>query len=136
MSVPVGKRNKNKFEAIVKAQALVKHILLITKNEKIFDISYKALIEDINHCAERVYINAYTANNIYAKSKESYEQRIRLETDAILECKSLLALMDLAWQLFHLSSKKVQYACKLTIEAEQSIQAWRKSDREKLKKIT
>lgn len=41
MSVPVGKRNKNKFEAIVKTQALVKHILLITKNEKIFDISYK-----------------------------------------------------------------------------------------------
>ena len=35
MSVPVGKRNKNKFEAIVKTQALVKHILLITKNEKI-----------------------------------------------------------------------------------------------------
>ena len=39
MSVPVGKRNKNKFEAIVKTQALVKHILLITKNEKILSYS-------------------------------------------------------------------------------------------------
>lgn len=47
MSVPVGKRNKNKFEAIVKAQAVVKHILLITKNEKI-DECFGALLNHIS----------------------------------------------------------------------------------------
>lgn len=135
MSVPVGKRGKSKFEPLMKSQKVAKHILIITANEKIFNLSHKALIEDINHCAENIYIKAYMANNIYAKSIESYEQRIKLETEAIIDCKSLLAFMDLAWQIFHLKSNKVEYVAKITNEAEKSLQAWRKSDKEKLKNI-
>lgn len=133
MSVVASKRGRSKFEPLLNCQKVAKHILLITQNEKIFKISHKALIEDINHCAEKIYINAYMANNIYAKGKENFEQRIKLETQAILECKSLLALMDLAWQIFHLNSNKVEYVVKITKEAEKSLQAWRKSDKEKLK---
>lgn len=134
MSVVVSKRGKSKFDPLLKSQKVAKHILIITANEKIFKMPHKALIQDINHCAEDIFISAYMANNIYANNLEAYKQRIQLETKAILDCKSLLALMDLAWQIFHLKSTKVQYVVKITNEAEKSLQAWRKSDKEKSKK--
>ena len=109
--------------------------MIVTRNEKIFDVSYKALTEDIVHSAENIYIHSYTANNIYARGKDNFEQRVELETMAIMECKKLLALIDLAHQLFHLKSKKVEYIVKIVNDAEKSIQAWRKSDREKLKEF-
>ncbi len=130
--VVAGKRGVSKFDAIIKSQKVAKHILLITQNEKIFNVTHKAFIEDINHTAEQIYINAYMANNIYAKGIENMEQRIRLETQAIIDCKSLLALIDLAWQIFHLKASRVEYIGKITNEAEKSLQAWRKRDREKL----
>ena len=133
MSVVASKRGYSKFEPLINAQIVAKHILIITKNEKIFDIAYKALIDDIIHSAEHIFIYAYMANNIYAKGKENFEQRIKLETMAILECKNLLALMDLAYQIFHLKSKKVEYVAKITNEAELSLRNWRKSDKEKIK---
>lgn len=136
MSVVASKRGHSKFEPVIKAQIVAKHILIITKNEKIFDVAYKALTEDIIHSAEHIYIFSFTANNIYAKSKESFEQRIKLETMAIQECKSLLALIDLAYQIFHLKSKKVEYVAKIVNEAEASLQNWRKSDRERSKSET
>lgn len=135
MSVVASKRSVSKLEALVKAKKLVEHVLWITKNEKYFDLSYKALIEDINHCAERIYINSYTANNMYADSEMAFEQRIQLQTMAILECKNLLALMDLAWGIFHLSSRKVQEVVKRTEETEKAIQAWRRKDKERLKEL-
>lgn len=133
MSVVASKRGYSKFEPLVKAQIVTKHILIITKNEKIFDISYKALTDSIIQSAEKIFIYAYTANNIYAKSIASFEQRIQFETMAILECRSLLALMDLAYQIFHLRSNKVEYVTKIVNEAETSLRNWRKFDREKLK---
>lgn len=133
MSVVAGKRSKSRYEPIIKAQIVAKHILIVTKNEKIFDVSFKALTEDIVHTAERIYIYAYTANNIYAKGQENFEQRIKLETMAIMECKSLLALIDLTHQVFHLKSRKVEYMVNIITDAEVSIQAWRKTDRERLK---
>jgi hypothetical protein len=134
-SVVASKRGHSKFEPVIKAQIVAKHIIIITRNEKIFDVSFKALTEDIIHSAENIFIHCYTANNIYASGQENFEQRIKLETMAILECKSLLALIDLAHQVFHLKSKKVEYVAKIIGEAEQSIQSWRKSDKERLKEI-
>ena len=136
MSVVSGKRSIPKLDALIKAQRLVKHVLWITKNEKYFDLSYKALIEDINHCAERIYINAYTANNIYAQGQNNMEQRVKLETMSILECKSMLALIDLAWGIFHLKSNKVECVVKMTEETEKALQSWRRRDKEKLKEYT
>lgn len=52
---------------------------------------------------------------------------------AILECKNLIALIDLAHQIFHLKSKKVEYVAGIINDAEKALQSWRKSDREKLK---
>ena len=63
MSVVASKRGHSKFEPVIKAQIVAKHILIITKNEKIFDVAYKALTEDIIHSAEHIYIFSFTANN-------------------------------------------------------------------------
>ena len=97
MSVVASKRGYSKFEPLVKAQIVTKHILIITKNEKIFDISYKALTDSIIQSAEKIFIYAYTANNIYAKSIASFEQRICLHKFILLNIVTYMTI-----ELIHL----------------------------------
>lgn len=133
MSVPKSQRSMSKLEAILAAKKLCEYTLQITANRNVFTEKYDALVKSINDTVQKIYINAFSANNIYVHDKISCLKRIDLQSNSILCCDELLALMDLAYSVFHLRMKRVDYWCSLVVNAKQLLKSWRKSDKERNK---
>lgn len=112
MSVLKEKRGEQKLGVLVKAKTLMEYILEITKNDKTFAPAYEALTLDIIHCAEDIYINLYSANEVYL-SKSNIELRKEYQNIAQAKCGTLLALLDLAQGLNHFPTKKIRYVNKI-----------------------
>lgn len=132
MSVPENSRTKSKLEVCVKAHDLCCYTLQITANKKIFTEEYqRSLTDRIVETAIGIHCDCWNANNIYVRDAEDYQERKRLQEEAARKCNILLSLMDIAKPLFHLTSKRVFYWGKLTIETRNLIRAWRDSDKKR-----
>lgn len=135
MSVPVNARTENKLEVCVKAHDLCCYTLQITANDKTFVPDYqKSLTDKINALAIQIYTDVWTANNIMVKTAEDYNERKMLQERAARSCNNLLALIDIAKKIFHLSSKRVFYWGGKAVETRNLIRAWRDSDRKRYSK--
>ena len=130
MSVPESKRGHSKFEVLINANELAIYTIRITSNPKTFSEQYKsALTDDIVRTAKDIYIKARTANDIrVAGSEYKAQERKRLQEEAITDCNTLLALMDIAKKVFHLSSKRIEYWGRMTIKTRDGIRRWKDSD--------
>ena len=103
MSVPEPQRTKGKLEVCTKAKDLSAYTIQITSNEKIFLPQYqRSLTDGINEIAINIHILVWSANNIYVNSMEDYQERKKLQEQAIVQCTMLLSLIDLAHKVFHL----------------------------------
>ena len=132
MSVPAPQRDHGKLEACVKALELAKYTLKITANKKIFTLEYQtALTDKIISAALNIYTLAWTANNILVNSPDDLVRRLSFQEQAAIQCNILLSLMDIAQGIFHLSTKRIVYWGKKTIEARNLIRAWRDADRKR-----
>lgn len=130
MSVPESERGHGKFVVLVKANDLAIYTIKIAKNPKVFLLEYQnALTDDIIRTAKEIYIKCWTANNIrVGKEYENWRARKQLQEHAILECNNLLALIQIAKSLFHLSSKRIKYwGCKI-IDVRNEIRNWKEGD--------
>jgi hypothetical protein len=129
MSVPVGKRAKSKFEVLIRTRELAKYTIEITKNGNVFLPEYQtALTDDLIRLSKDIFIRCWTANNIRVETQEQYEERRKLQYEAILNCNNLLALIDLAKSVYHLKNKRVKFWAEKTILSRTLIREWRNSD--------
>lgn len=133
MSVPQGERKESKLEVIVRARNLAKYVLVITKNPNVFSPEYNNGINNlIISTAIHIYLDCWKANNIFVRDNPALAgQRDALQQQAIDGCNSLLALIALAQELYHLKAKRVSYWGKLTLDCRSFISAWRNSDRKR-----
>ena len=143
MSVPESRRGHGKFEVCVRANQLAIYTIQICSNKKVFTEQYQeAVTSDLIRLAKDIYIKVRTANGIYIKAsadpkevadaeRQKAQERRRLQESAIADCNSLLALMDIAKRVFHLSSKRIRYWGALTIEVREYIQRWKDADRKR-----
>lgn len=133
MSVPEGQRGESKFEVFVKAKDLCCYTIKICCNPKVFLPEYQnALTNDIIHSSKEIFAKCWMANNIMVKGdKARAEERLDLQRQAILECNNLLAMMQIAQQLFHLKTKRIKYWGEMTIEVRNLIRKWHDSDRKR-----
>jgi hypothetical protein len=134
MSVPEGERKDGKFTLLIKAEELARHTMIITTNEKIFLPEYqRALTDDIITQAKDAYIKIRTANDILVRmgtvyQEEDWQYRRKLQQEAAICCNNLLALIDIAYRLFHLSSKRVKYWGSMAVDVRNRVRAWSQSD--------
>lgn len=131
MSVVKSKRSKPKLKPILDANALIRHTLVITGNEKIFKPCYKALTDDIIRKSETIFTKCWEANNIRVTDIQNAKWRFNLQTQAIHECQNMLALINIAYGVFHLRGRRVEYWTNLILTTSDSISKWRKSDKER-----
>lgn len=132
MSVPELQRGEGKFEVLIKARNLTSYTLQICTNENVFRPQYQnALTNDIIREAKDIFMKCFTANNIMLNA-EGIEGRKKLQLEAIDHCNNLLALMQIAQEVFHLSSKRVKYWGNFTIETRNMIRKWIESDRKRI----
>lgn len=111
MSVNESERGKGKFDVLIKANDLAVYTIRITKNPKIFLPEYQtALTNDIIHTAKEIFTKAWTANNIRVGDEpRNWLERKKLQQEAARECNNLLAFIQMAKPLYHLTSKRVKY---------------------------
>lgn len=134
MSVPVGRRQKNKFEVMLEAQALTVYTIKICCNKKVFLPEYQsAITDDIIRTAKDIYVNIWQANNILVKEKAHAVKRLELQREAAMQCNNLIALMQIAKTVFHLSSKRIKFWGASTIKVRGLIRAWAEADKKRYK---
>ena len=123
MAVNESERGQGKFDVLIKANELAVYTIRITKNPKVFLPEYQtALTNDIIHTAKEIFTKAWTANNIRVNDElYNWLQRKRLQQEAARECNTLLALIQIAKPLYHLSSKRVKYWAQKTRDVRQAL---------------
>lgn len=124
-------------EVLIKANDLAVYTIRITKNPKIFLPEYQtALTNDIIHTAKEIFTKAWTANNIRVGDEpRNWLARKKLQQEAARECNNLLALIQMAKPLYHLTSKRVKYWGQKTIEVRQALRDWNAGDTKRYGKL-
>lgn len=134
MSVPAGERGESKFKLLIDARNLAVYTIQICCNQNVFlPIYQNALTNNIIRVATLIYMNIWNANNIMVKSADDLQERKEYQKTVIKYCNNLLALMEIAKTLFHLSSKRIKYWGGCTIEVRNATRAWIDSDRKRFR---
>lgn len=129
MSVPQGQRSQSKLEVIVMARHLAAYTIKITKNQNVFLPEYNnGITNKIIFTATSIFIGCWTANNIYVTKKTDWIERCELQQQAARDCNNLLALIQLAQEVFHLKTKRIRYWSEKTIAVRNKIRSWNESD--------
>ena len=132
MSVPASLRSESKLEVIIQARSLASYTINITKNQKTFPPEYNnGITNNIIETATNIYMNCWTANNIYVDSIEDMQERLWLQEKACNDCNNLLALIQLAQPIFHLKTKRIKFWGSKTIEVRNKIRKWNESDKKR-----
>lgn len=138
-NVPEYKRKESTCAAVVKARHLATYTIQICANDKIFLPQYNlSLANGIIHDAKEAYTLAWKANKIRVEGKlaeESGKLRLRLQKEAILSCKNLLPLIELAQKVYHLDKSREEYWARLTLETANILTGWHKSDAKRYKNM-
>lgn len=122
-------RSPNDFHLGVLADKLACHTIQICKNPKVFDPTYNDyLIRDIIKYAKDAAIYILCANDIRASGDQDRELRYKLQSKALWDYKCLRAHINMAARAYHLRASKTEYWMSLTLEAENMLKAWMRSD--------
>lgn len=129
MSVPQSQRPEHILQLHVKARNHAAYVIQITKNPKVFDPAYATAITDkMIKLAIDIFTNLWSANNVLVKDSLSYKMRHEYQEYACLECNNLLAMIDIAYKLFHLTSSRVKFWSGWVIDIRNGARAWIQSD--------
>lgn len=132
MSVPADQRSEGKLLVAERAKGLASYTLQITKNPKVFTPEQAdGFTDEIRKLATEIYINIWTANNIYVRTEAEAEERRSWQRRARQDCNRLLPLIDIAGKVFHLSKGRMKYWGEWVIEVRNRVQAWEDSDRKR-----
>lgn len=130
MSQPEGQRKEGKNKKFIGTLDLVKYTLTITKNENIFLPEYRGEVTNkIIDTAMQIHLDAWEANNIRVTNLSRKRERELLQLRAINGCNKLLALMDIAKTMFHLTTKRMKYWTGMVISCRERLRKWADNDR-------
>ena len=128
MSVIKAYRGETKLEVLTKARELATYTIKITSNENIFTKEFQEPVtNDLIKTAKDIFILLFEANN--TNHKTDFELRQSFQKEALRKCYNLLALMQIAKPIFHLSTKRIKYWSNLTIDVRNLTRKWIDSDR-------
>lgn len=130
-------RSISRFQTCDKALELAVYTSNILANDKIFDTKFKSTIDRIGAEATMIYHNVRVANNIkvndYQTDTDSVQRRLTLENEALNLCDDLITDIMISHKLFHLKASRVRFWTQLTIETQNLIKSWMKSEVERVK---
>lgn len=136
MSVPEGKRTESKLAFHTQAIELAKYTTTICNNNKIFPKRDRWMIASkIVNASITILTSVVKANGIFVSNKESYKKRREYQELARDSTLELLALMDLAYAKYPISSKRIEHWTRLVHEERNLILKWMKSDKDRFKNL-
>lgn len=118
-----------------KAIELARYSIKACYNEKIFPKrSRRALANRIVDSVVLIHNNVYKANNTYVVTQDDAEYRLNLQKEAIREINELPPTIELAYYLYNINGRKIDYWVGLILEEMELLKKWHKSDKERFKK--
>lgn len=135
-----GTQHKNdwkptKLQACIDALSLSNYTSHIVSNQNVFkpELDFNNYFrEKLVETADSIYYKAWLANKIstkeYEATKEMFADRLKLQAESIELCDLLLCLIEKAWKQFHLSTRKVSYWAEKTLNVENMLIKWNRSD--------
>jgi len=135
VSVPVSRRNENQtLKTLLLTMDLAYYTVKICCNENVFLPKYRnAVTDDLIRLAKDIYINCRTANDIRVSTEEDLKLRCGYQLKAKADCDTLIAELDIAKRVFHLSGRRIVYWAGKTMECREYIMRWRESDIKRFK---
>lgn len=136
MSVPAPKRNEHELTVITKATDLANYTIRICANENNFPKRYRWCITNqivetvINICKNITIANAVVVTKGETASSD-YSVRRKCQTAALSQTYGLLALINIAYKLFNIDSKRIEYWTMQIVEVQKLIRGWRDSDKQR-----
>ena len=134
MSVRKNEQSVSRFNTLDIILKLVSYTCNILANEKIFIPRYQKFIDKMAEETCLIYHKCRVANKIDMRVDEGLlfeqraTQRLNLEREALVLCEDLHSDIMISQKLFHLKASRVRYWTKLTVEAQNAIGAWYKSE--------
>lgn len=139
MAVRKSERSESKLEVLNKAKILTEYTLRICRNEKVFPKSSRWIMSQriVNECLDAIScIRRANATYIGDGNRISCEYRRVQQNEAHAHFDALLTLIDLAFNVFDIEGRKIEYWTGLVLDADDALKAWSKSDKERIGKIT
>lgn len=132
MSVRKGDRGETKLEVLDWCRILSTYTVQACRNEKIFPKSSRWIMAKpiVDECISAMTcIRRANAADLYEQS----EYRRNQQTEAYCHLEALLSLINLAYDSFGIEGGKVETWTGHVIHTENTLRAWMKSDRQRLK---
>lgn len=135
MSVPKSQRNEGEMSVITLAKNLVVYTMRMCSNEAYFPKRYRwCLASKMVEAAVEISNYITKANSVYVKDDADYSLRKSFQTQAIANTYSLLSMIQIAYQAFGIEKMKVEQWTGLTVEVQNKLRNWRKSDSDRYMK--
>jgi galactokinase len=94
------------------------------------------LTDDIVEHAKSIFIYASEANDTRVKKNgDNWDERNKLQKEAIEYCRKLMMEIDLAKSLFHLRAKRVRHWYEWAKRVKSRLVAWNESDTDRYGKL-
>jgi uncharacterized ubiquitin-like protein YukD len=136
LSNPKRLRKKSKLKVFTDACNLVEYVLTITSNAKVFKPKQKVVTDKIKSVTLDIARFVWCANNIRVRrDAQLYAERRRLQDMAVTCCRELLFLIDLSWDVMHLSERRAVYWIGMVVDLRDGIVAWRASDARRYERL-
>ena len=135
MAVVKSKRGESELNVVTNSRKLAVYTIKICTNEKNFPKRYRwCVTNEIVKNTNIIHSNILKANSIYVKDESDYKLRKRYQNIALAEIGSLLGNMDIAYELFNISDKRMFYWTGLVIDVQNLLRNWKKSDTKRYNK--
>ena len=131
-----GERDSGKYDVLEAAKELAGYTLKLTSNEKHFPKRYRLSV--VNKIQEKAFYIAdclITAQEIYPNSVLELDRRILYQKEARAACRSMMTLMEIAADAFHVDAGTFRYWTKQTKDVRDHTTAWIMSDMERFKDL-
>jgi len=125
-------RSPKEMAVITKAKSLMYHCCNMTASTEHFPKKYRFSIGvRIENLSIDIYEYLVEANECNISDAEERRERLKFQRKAIVSCKKLNSLIDLARNIksINISSKSVEYWCGLVVEVKRMAAAWRNGER-------
>jgi hypothetical protein len=132
MSVRKGDRGETKLEVLDRCRLLSTYTVQACRNEKIFPKSSRWIMAKpiVDECLSAITcIRRANAADLF----EQMEYRRNQQSEAFCHLEALLTLINLAYDSFSIEGGKIETWTGHVIHTENTLRAWMKSDKQRLK---
>ena len=129
-------RTPGKYDVLLAAKELAGHTIRLTSNETHFPKRYRlSVVNKIQDKAIYIADCLIMANEIYPNSAMELDRRILYQKEARAACRSMMTLMEVAADTFHINAGTLRYWTEQARDVRNHTTAWIKSDLKRFERL-